>query len=339
VLYGGNATGKSSITDAWEWLVSGKSITSPRRRQESAYPHVDAKPGTTYVEIEFARQDLRYRAGDLRQQEDHDAKIYRTSDCSSGNSWRTPVISTRPISPGSCCAESPSGYDALAALMDFVPQMEYQKGLRRIESALVSDLDGQRAIHKGLKDKARPSFYQRAGRHLLPLQLWRSAGIQRKSVRGDNGADQGSCGEAEKSCDRRSEMPKKLTAIKDLKSRVHGSNPPQLVAEKSKALTRRMWKSQSRHSENRDKMRRIPMLRRWEHSWKPLPRLGIARSVNPPVRPRPSNSISQPTRHLTAPQGVQDKVSIAKEAVRSALSQTFYQIGVVPEGYTKASAS
>src|SRR5206468_3998130 len=48
ILYGANGTGKSSVTDAWEWLTTGRIQHLAREgAEESAYPHKAAKSGTT----------------------------------------------------------------------------------------------------------------------------------------------------------------------------------------------------------------------------------------------------------------------------------------------------
>jgi len=55
ILYGAGGTGKSSVTDAWEWLATGKIQHLAREgAEEGAYPHMAAKAGTTYVDVEFS---------------------------------------------------------------------------------------------------------------------------------------------------------------------------------------------------------------------------------------------------------------------------------------------
>src|SRR3972149_1925181 len=51
VIYGRNGTGKSSITDAWEWLQTEK-IEHLRREGAGpgSYPHKFAKNGDTFIE-------------------------------------------------------------------------------------------------------------------------------------------------------------------------------------------------------------------------------------------------------------------------------------------------
>ena len=50
ILYGRNGTGKSSLTDAWEWLISSKVAHLAREgAEESSYPHMNAPAGGTYT--------------------------------------------------------------------------------------------------------------------------------------------------------------------------------------------------------------------------------------------------------------------------------------------------
>lgn len=54
VIYGRNGTGKSSITDAWEWFHTGKIKHLAREGAgEQSYPHKYATEGDTFVEVEF----------------------------------------------------------------------------------------------------------------------------------------------------------------------------------------------------------------------------------------------------------------------------------------------
>ena len=56
VIYGRNGTGKSSITDAWEWFHTEKIIHLAREGAgPSSYPHINALDGEiSYDEIRMA---------------------------------------------------------------------------------------------------------------------------------------------------------------------------------------------------------------------------------------------------------------------------------------------
>lgn len=59
ILYGRNGTGKSSITDAWEWFRTQRIDHLAREgAKEAAYPHRAARKGECYVEVEFADKEL-----------------------------------------------------------------------------------------------------------------------------------------------------------------------------------------------------------------------------------------------------------------------------------------
>ena len=59
IIYGRNGTGKSSITDAWEWFLMGKIKHLAREGAgEQSYPHKYAKGGRTFIEVEFLIPEL-----------------------------------------------------------------------------------------------------------------------------------------------------------------------------------------------------------------------------------------------------------------------------------------
>jgi len=135
ILYGANGTGKSSITDAWEWLTTGKIQHLAREgAEEGAYPHKAAKAGASYVEIQFSDSAIRT----VKLEFDHSRT---TRPKPSGNLEQARQLITHPchIRYGDLTRfvflRKAERYDALAALMGFVPQMEYQKALRRVQSA------------------------------------------------------------------------------------------------------------------------------------------------------------------------------------------------------------
>jgi len=68
VIYGRNGTGKSSITDAWEWFHTEKIGHLAREGAgPSSFPHRNAKAGETFVEVQFEDDEL----GTVRLNFDH----------------------------------------------------------------------------------------------------------------------------------------------------------------------------------------------------------------------------------------------------------------------------
>jgi len=144
-IYGSNGTGKSSVTDAWEWLQTGK-IGHLRKEgaEEAAYPHIDAGDGQTYVEVKFSDPGL-----EKVRLEYNRSRI--TRPISSG-----PLEQLRGLTPHPCqlrfrdltdfvYKKKAEKYDALALLMGFSQQVEVQKALRRVEREWVSRTDQKRA--------------------------------------------------------------------------------------------------------------------------------------------------------------------------------------------------
>ena len=132
-VYGRNGTGKSSITDAWEWLQNGR-IGHLRREgaQESAYQHIDAEEGQSYVELELADP------GSEAIRVEFDPSRVRTPRVMGD------IEELRKCAPHPCqlrfedltrfvyCTKAEK-HDELARLMGFEPQVEFQKALRRVE--------------------------------------------------------------------------------------------------------------------------------------------------------------------------------------------------------------
>jgi DNA repair exonuclease SbcCD ATPase subunit len=149
VIYGRNGTGKSSITDAWEWFHLGRIDHLAREgARESSYPHREAKQGETFAEIEFSdnqigtvhidfnlnRVTMPTIRGDiqtLRKRAPHPCHL-RYNDLTRF------VFSTK--------AEQ---YDSLARLMGFAPQVEIQKGLRRVQRRIAEEKDRAHASYQG----------------------------------------------------------------------------------------------------------------------------------------------------------------------------------------------
>ena len=141
VIYGRNGTGKSSITDAWEWVHTEKINHLAREGAgPSSFPHKNAQPGESYVEIKFKKKSL----GTIRLNYDH----YRvTKPEGIGN-----IDLFRELAPHPCHIRfedltrfvyltKTERFDALAQLMGFTPQVDLQKSLRRVSRKLKDEMD------------------------------------------------------------------------------------------------------------------------------------------------------------------------------------------------------
>lgn len=132
IIHGSNGTGKSSITDAWEWFHSGRIAHLAREgAKEDSYPHCKADDNATFVEIEFVDGNL----GTIHM---HFDRSRVTRPIVTGN-----IATLRAMIPHPCQIRfedltrfvyltKADRYDALAQLMGFMPQVEFQKSLRRI---------------------------------------------------------------------------------------------------------------------------------------------------------------------------------------------------------------
>ena len=141
VIYGRNGTGKSSITDAWEWFHTEKIGHLAREGAgASSYPHRNAKDGETFVEVQFADDEL----GTTRLDFDH-SRI--TMPIAKGD-----ITKFRTLAPHPChirfgdltrfvYLRKAEKYDALAQLMGFTPQVDLQKALRRVLREVSSELE------------------------------------------------------------------------------------------------------------------------------------------------------------------------------------------------------
>jgi hypothetical protein len=133
LVYGRNGTGKSSVTDAWEWLRYGR-IEHLAREGAGAgsYANFAVKGEETYVEIEFTDSGL----GRLRLTHDPE-KI--TKPKTSGDFGKLAELTPHPCHI--CFADltrfvfltKADRYDLLAHFMGFQPQVEAQKSLRRAQ--------------------------------------------------------------------------------------------------------------------------------------------------------------------------------------------------------------
>lgn len=138
VVYGANGTGKSSLTDALEWLQSGR---IQRLGREGAGPRSYAH--TSASADPFVRADVSSPAlgkvGLVHQRKRVTAPKEEGS-----------LPALRAIAPHPWLIRSEDlarfvllrkseRFDELAALMGFLPQVEYQKQLRRVANSLEND--------------------------------------------------------------------------------------------------------------------------------------------------------------------------------------------------------
>lgn len=145
LIYGRNGTGKSSITDAWEWFRNYKIEHLAREGAgPSSYPNFAAQSGETFVEIEFSTSSL----GTLRLTYDHDKITKPQADGSF-----TDLLRLTPHPCHICFADltrfvyltKTDRYDLLAQFMGFLPQVEVQKALRRVQRQFQDRVDALRA--------------------------------------------------------------------------------------------------------------------------------------------------------------------------------------------------
>ena len=143
VVYGKNGTGKSSLTDAWEWFHKGN-IDHLRREgaRAGSFPHRDAGPDDTYVEVEFKEDGME----EVRLTFDPSRKTMPEED---GNldAFREQVphpfyIRFEDLKEFVYQTKAEK-YDELARLMGFEPQVKFQKGLRRTLTNLKDELEGR----------------------------------------------------------------------------------------------------------------------------------------------------------------------------------------------------
>jgi hypothetical protein len=143
VIYGRNGTGKSSITDAWEWFHTEKIVHLAREGAgPGSFPHRNAKPGETFVEVQFGDEEL----STIRLTFDH-SRI--TMPILEGD-----IARFRAVAPHPCHIRfedltrfvyltKTEKYDALAQLMGFTPQVEFQKTLRRVLRQIKDELESR----------------------------------------------------------------------------------------------------------------------------------------------------------------------------------------------------
>ncbi len=158
VIYGRNGTGKSSITDAWEWLQTER-IEHLRREGAgpSSYPHKFCRDGDTYIEIDFVKNEL----GTIKLEYDF-SRI--TKPKSSGN-----LEMFRSLAPHPCFIRfedltrfvfltKTDKFDALARLMGFMPQVDLQKSFRRVMRNLRDIIDDKKKELSGLESRLKTTI-------------------------------------------------------------------------------------------------------------------------------------------------------------------------------------
>lgn len=321
VLFGGNGTGKSSITDAWEWFTSGKIAHLAREgAEESAYPHISAK--TTYVEIQFADETL----GTVRLT--WDPKRMRTPKIT-GNHAAVKQFIAHPCHVRHAdltrfvLLTKAERFAALASLMGFVPQMEYQKSLRKIEGTLDQELKQQRVIHSEFVRRHKEHFHVE-GAPVQPLQLLvqrcvahghvcqptvesvqQAAALLKKEVLNDPNA-------------------KKLAALRELKTNVAQIVPPFGVADKIKILRGACGNLKASQAENREKLLLIPLLQAAGDFLANAPEAGACPLCNKVFDGDLKLHIATELSTLRLLNSLLDKVQTAKETLKSLLSQSFY---------------
>jgi tetratricopeptide (TPR) repeat protein len=155
VIYGRNGTGKSSITDAWEWFHTEKIIHLAREGAgPSSYPHQKANQGDTFVEIEFQDESL----GTIRLDYDH-SRITKPNPSGNIDNYRSVAshpchIRFEDLTRFVYFTKSEK-YDALAQLMGFTPQVEFQKALKRVLREFSERLGRQKTAIKREEDQLK----------------------------------------------------------------------------------------------------------------------------------------------------------------------------------------
>lgn len=144
IVSGRNGTGKSSVVDAWEWFWSNQIEHLAREGAgPSSYAHRESVDGDTYVEIEFAAEEI----GTIRRIFHHDRPTLPTTV---GN-----MAAFKARTPHPChirfgdltrfvYLRKAERYDLLSHLMGFERQVELQKCLRRVEKELARELEALR---------------------------------------------------------------------------------------------------------------------------------------------------------------------------------------------------
>lgn len=156
VLYGRNGTGKSSITDAWEWLHASRIQRLAREGAgPTSYPHWDAKDDETYVEVQLSDSDLDVVGLSFDHERPTKPEITGSLETFRANAPHPCHIRFGDLTAFVYLTKS-ERYDALARLMGFTPQVELQKALRRtlrkVEERLTSKKEQAERLERALAD-------------------------------------------------------------------------------------------------------------------------------------------------------------------------------------------
>lgn len=149
VVYGRNGTGKSSVTDAWEWFLTGRIEHLGREGAgPSSYPHFAALPNRSRVSVELTGD-----GGAISAQYDSD-RITRpriTGD----------LAALKQLTPHPCHIRfadlaqfvfmtKTERYDMLTQFMGLSRQIEVQKALRRAQRQFREYVDNLQAKRRDL---------------------------------------------------------------------------------------------------------------------------------------------------------------------------------------------
>lgn len=334
ILYGRNGTGKSSITDGWEWLTSGKIAHLAREgAEESSYPNMHAKPGSTYVEVQFA-----------------DANLGTVRLTFNPKGMRSPKISgklkgVRALIAHPChirhgdltrfvLLTKAERFDALASLMGFVPQMGYLKGLRRIAEKLNADLEGQRTLYKDVEGRHNRHFANLPGEKLTPHQLL-GRRFAEHEIAFDLTAEALPNAAAElKKLVVSDRNTKRLGAQRDAKTQLASFRPTTGIAPKITTLKAAIAELKASQADDREKLLRIPLLQSAKDVLEKLPDTGQCPLCHVDFKGDLKEHVSTELAALERLETLATRVRTAKDAVRLALvDQTLENPVTLPEKY------
>jgi len=320
ILYGGNGTGKSSLTDAWEWLTAGRIEHLAREgAEEGAYPHLDAKSGATFVEIESSKAEL----GTIRLT--FDPKRLR------GPTAKGNLAGLRKLVPHPChirhadltrfvLLTKSERYDALAGLMGFVPQMEYQKTLRRVTEQIFQDLEKQRALFKATKQRFDTHFANQPGEAHAPAQL-----MARRCIAHGVACD----GTPEALLRASQELnqqvvqdtnAKRLAALRQIRSVVFSFTPGACVTPQIQALREAISDLRAAQAVEKEKFQRIPFLQAAEKLLGAVPKSGTCPLCNKPFVGDLKSHVSAELLALQRLNTQISKVTSTKQTLASAVT-------------------
>lgn len=274
ILYGRNGTGKSSITDGWEWLTTGKIAHLAREgAEEGSYPNMHAKPGETYVEVQFSDATL----GTVRLT--FNTKGMRSPKVS-GNLKGVRALIAHPchIRHGDLTRfvllTKAERFDALASLMGFVPQMAYLKGLRRIAEKLNVDLESQRTLYKDVEGRHNKHFTSLPGQKLTPLQLLGQRFAEHEIAFNETPDALPAAAADLKKLVVSDRNTKRLGVQRDAKAQLAGFRPTTGLAPKITTLKAAIAELKANKAADREKLLRIPLLQSAKEVLEKLPATG-----------------------------------------------------------------